>query len=83
MDGSVSEHQGLRIGFTNGSRIVFRLSGTGTQGATLRIYLESYVRDPEKHGLETQSVLEGLIDLADRLGEVKQRSGFDKPTVIT
>ncbi|MFM8332238.1 MAG: alpha-D-glucose phosphate-specific phosphoglucomutase [Candidatus Methylumidiphilus sp.] len=83
VDGSVSERQGLRIGFTNGSRMVFRLSGTGTEGATLRIYLERYERDPEMHGLETQDALADLIGLAEALSEVKPRSGMDKPTVIT
>ena len=83
VDGSVSENQGLRIVFTNGSRIVFRLSGTGTQGATVRIYFERYERDPLKHGQDTQTVLKDLIDLAESLGEVRLRSGMDKPTVIT
>ena len=83
VDGSVSENQGTRIGFTNGSRIIFRLSGTGTQGATLRIYVERYERDPAMHGLETQAVLKDLIDLAETLSETKKRSGMDKPTVIT
>ena len=83
VDGSVSENQGLRIGFTNGSRIIFRLSGTGTEGATVRIYLERYERDPARHGLETQEVLGDLIALAETLSEVKRRSGMDKPTVIT
>jgi len=83
VDGSVSENQGLRIGFTNGSRIIFRLSGTGTEGATLRIYLERYERDAARHGLDTQAVLGDLIGLAEALSEVKRRSGMDKPTVIT
>ncbi len=83
VDGSVSENQGTRIGFTNGSRIIFRLSGTGTQGATLRIYVERYERDPAMHDLETQAVLKDLIDLAETLSETKKRSGMDQPTVIT
>jgi phosphoglucomutase len=83
VDGSISENQGLRIVFTNGSRIIFRLSGTGTQGATLRIYLERYERDAARHNLETQEVLRDLIDLAESLSEVKHRSGMDQPTVIT
>ena len=83
VDGSVSEKQGIRIGFTNGSRIIFRLSGTGTQGATLRIYVERYEREPAMHGLETQAVLKDLIDLAETLSEAKKRSGMDQPTVIT
>jgi phosphoglucomutase len=83
VDGSVSEHQGIRVGFENGSRIVFRLSGTGTEGATVRIYLERYERDVAKHGQETQAVLGELIELAETLGQVKQRSGMAVPTVIT
>jgi phosphoglucomutase len=83
VDGSVSEKQGIRIGFENGSRIVFRLSGTGTEGATLRVYLERYERDPERHKQDTQETLSDLIQLAETLGEVKQRSGMSAPTVIT
>jgi phosphoglucomutase len=83
VDGSISERQGLRIGFSNGSRIVFRLSGTGTEGATLRIYVEGYERDPEKHNQDTQQTLADLIQLAEDLSEVKSRNGMDVPTVIT
>jgi len=83
VDGSVSEKQGIRIVFTNGSRIIFRLSGTGTQGATVRIYVERYERDPQYHNQETQAVLKDLLELAESLSEVKKRSGMDKPTVIT
>ena len=53
VDGSVSEHQGIRILFEGGSRVVFRLSGTGTSGATLRVYIERYEPDPAKHGMAT------------------------------
>jgi phosphoglucomutase len=83
VDGSVSEKQGIRIIFDNGSRIVFRLSGTGTEGATLRIYLERYERDPARHGQDPQDALRDLIELAERLGEVRNRSGMAEPTVIT
>ncbi|MDD5036904.1 MAG: alpha-D-glucose phosphate-specific phosphoglucomutase [Methylococcaceae bacterium] len=83
IDGSISEKQGVRIGFDNGSRMVFRLSGTGTEGATLRIYLERYERAPENHGLDTQESLAELIALAESLSEVKQRSAMAAPTVIT
>ena len=83
VDGSVSPNQGIRIIFENGSRIVFRLSGTGTEGATLRIYLERYERDPAEHGHDPQEALKDLIELAEQLGEVKQRSGMAVPTVIT
>jgi phosphoglucomutase len=83
VDGSVSTAQGVRIGFTDGSRIVFRLSGTGTEGATLRVYLERFEPDPTKHGVETQEALAGLIALAERLAGIAQRTGRARPTVIT
>ncbi|MBW4686744.1 MAG: alpha-D-glucose phosphate-specific phosphoglucomutase [Komarekiella atlantica HA4396-MV6] len=83
IDGSVSKKQGIRIGFTDGSRIVVRLSGTGTQGATLRIYLESYESDPTKHDLDTQQALASLITLADQIGQIRNSIGREQPTVIT
>lgn len=83
VDGSVSPNQGIRIIFENGSRIVFRLSGTGTEGATLRIYLECYEPDATQHGHDPQDALKDLIELAEQLGEVKKRSGMAAPTVIT
>ena len=83
VDGSVSPNQGIRIIFENGSRIVFRLSGTGTEGATLRIYLERYEPDATQHGHDPQVALKDLIELAEQLGEVKKRSGMAAPTVIT
>ena len=83
VDGSTSARQGIRIGFTDGSRIVFRLSGTGTVGATLRIYLERYEAADGRHDLDTQFVLEPLIGLADRLAGIKQRTGRQEPSVIT
>lgn len=83
VDASVSPHQGIRIGFENGSRLVFRLSGTGTEGATLRIYVERYEADATRHDQDPQEALKDLIELAERLGEVRQRSGMSAPTVIT
>jgi phosphoglucomutase len=83
VDGSVSTAQGVRVGFADGSRIVFRLSGTGTEGATLRVYLERYEPDASKHGVETQQALSGLIALAEQLTGIRARTGRDKPTVIT
>lgn len=83
VDGSVSKNQGIRIGFTDGSRIVFRLSGTGTQGATLRLYVESYEPDASKHEQDTQSALSPLISLADEIAQIKNITGREKPTVIT
>jgi phosphoglucomutase len=83
VDGSISTGQGIRIGFTDGSRIVFRLSGTGTEGATLRLYLESYEPDVSKHHLDAQVALKELIDIALQLSELRVRTGRDSPTVIT
>lgn len=83
VDGSISTNQGIRIGFTDDSRIVFRLSGTGTQGATLRVYLESYEPNIAKHHLDPQDALSGLIAIADEIAQIRTFTGMDKPTVIT
>jgi len=83
IDGSISKNQGIRIGFENGSRIVFRLSGTGTVGATLRIYLERFEADSAKHDQEAQVVLNDLIILAEQFCEVKKRTGRTAPNIIT
>lgn len=83
VDGSVSEHQGIRILFGGGSRVVFRLSGTGTSGATLRVYIERYEPDPARHGLDTQQALAGLIAAADEIAGIRRHTGRDRPSVIT
>jgi phosphoglucomutase len=83
IDGSVSQKQGVRLGFTDGSRIVFRLSGTGTSGATLRVYLESYEPDAAKQGLDPQVALDELIRIADQVAQIRTLTGMDRPTVIT
>jgi len=83
IDGSVSGNQGLRIGFDDGARIIFRLSGTGTVGATLRVYIESYEADPAKHLQDPQEALADLIQVAAQLSELVARIGRDRPTVIT
>jgi phosphoglucomutase len=83
VDDSVSQKQGIRLGFTDGSRIVFRLSGTGTQGATLRVYLESYEPDAAKHDLDTQQALAPLISIAEEVAQIRTLTGRDEPTVIT
>ena len=83
VDGSVSSHQGVRILFEGGSRVVFRLSGTGTEGATIRVYIERYEPDPAKHGLDTQAALADLISAAEGIAGIKRHTGRDKPTVIT
>ena len=83
IDGSLSTGQGLRVGMEDGSRIVFRLSGTGTEGATLRVYLEAFEADPARQRLDAQELLAALIGIADELCQLKQRSGRQRPTVIT
>ncbi len=83
VDGSVSTGQGVRILFSDGSRIIFRLSGTGTGGATLRIYLESYEPDVSRHQLDAQQSLAMLISIALQISELRKRTGREQPTVIT
>jgi phosphoglucomutase len=83
VDGSISRRQGIRILFADGSRIVFRLSGTGTAGATLRLYLERFEPDPERHDLDTQATLAPLIETAEQLAGIRERTGQSAPSVIT
>ena len=83
VDGSVTKKQGIRILFKGGERVVFRLSGTGTEGATLRVYLESFEPDVSKHGLDAQVALAKVIEAADKLAEIKARTGRQAPDVIT
>lgn len=83
VDHSTSANQGIRIFFEGGSRIVFRLSGTGTEGATLRVYLERYEPDPARHDDEPQTALADLIQAADAIAGIQRHTGRDAPTVIT
>jgi len=83
IDQSVSSKQGIRVEFSDGSRIVYRLSGTGTEGATLRVYIERFEPDATKHEIETQTALAGLITSADELAGIKARTGRERPTVVT
>ncbi|MBX4861673.1 alpha-D-glucose phosphate-specific phosphoglucomutase [Rhizobium sophorae] len=83
IDKSVSEHQGVRVLFEGGSRVVFRLSGTGTSGATLRVYIERYEPDSTRHNIETQEALADLIAAAESIASIRERTGRDAPTVIT
>ncbi len=83
IDGSVASKQGVRIIMSDGSRIVFRLSGTGTEGATIRLYLERFEADPARHNLDTQQALAGLVAIADEVSELRQRTGRQQPSVIT
>ncbi|HEX5073107.1 MAG TPA: alpha-D-glucose phosphate-specific phosphoglucomutase [Gemmatimonadaceae bacterium] len=83
VDGSTSEHQGLRIIFADGARIVYRLSGTGTSGATLRVYIESVEPDASKQSRDAQDALRELIDASLELSDLKRLTGRNAPTVIT
>ena len=83
VDGSSASGQGLRILFEDGARVVYRLSGTGTAGATLRVYMERCEPDPSKQGLEAQAALAPLIGLSRALAEIETRTGRREPSVIT
>ncbi|HWH84227.1 MAG TPA: alpha-D-glucose phosphate-specific phosphoglucomutase, partial [Burkholderiaceae bacterium] len=83
VDGSVSSAQGIRIGLVDGSRVVFRLSGTGTEGATLRVYLERFESDPARHDVPAPEALAGLIAFADEVAGIRARTGRSAPTVVT
>ena len=83
VDGSTSRNQGLRIAFDGGARIVLRLSGTGTEGATLRVYLERFEPDAGHHGIDTQVALAPLIASAEALANIAATTGRSSPTVIT
>ncbi|KAK9689384.1 hypothetical protein RND81_09G056200 [Saponaria officinalis] len=83
VDGSVSKHQGIRYLFEDGSRLVFRLSGTGSEGATIRVYIEQYESDSSKTGRDSQDALKPLVDVALKLSEMQKFTGRSEPTVIT
>ncbi|MBU2740655.1 alpha-D-glucose phosphate-specific phosphoglucomutase [Acidithiobacillus thiooxidans] len=83
IDGSISSHQGLRLLFSDGARLVFRLSGTGTEGATLRIYHEHLEQDAARQHLDPQRVLRELIALGKDLTRIEKLTGRKAPTVIT
>ncbi len=83
VDGSVSLDQGVRVLFEDGSRIIFRLSGTGTSGATIRLYLESYEADEAMHNMDAQDALADMIAAAGAMSRLRELSGRDRPTVIT
>jgi len=81
VDGSVSEHQGIRYQFVDGSRVVFRLSGTGSVGATIRVYVERY--EQKELSMETAAAIAPLIKIALSISKMQELTGRDKPTVIT
>ncbi|NIR30057.1 MAG: alpha-D-glucose phosphate-specific phosphoglucomutase [Gammaproteobacteria bacterium] len=83
VDGSEVHKQGVRLGFTDGSRIVYRLSGTGTEGATLRVYVERHEPDPACHEEDPQIALGELIAIAGRVAQIHERTGRRAPDVVT
>ena len=83
IDGSVAKNQGIRFVFDDGSRIIFRLSGTGSAGATIRMYIETYTKDESKFEEDAQTVLKGIINAALETSRLQEFTGRDKPTVIT
>ncbi|EIW67581.1 hypothetical protein TREMEDRAFT_45127 [Tremella mesenterica DSM 1558] len=83
IDGSVSSKQGLYIKFVDGSRIIFRLSGTGSSGATVRLYVEKYSKDENEYGKDAQDGLKPLISVALEVSKLNGFTGREKPTVIT
>eukprot|EP00879_Flechtneria_rotunda_P003197 GHRR01003420.1.p1 GENE.GHRR01003420.1~~GHRR01003420.1.p1 ORF type:complete len:351 (+),score=121.97 GHRR01003420.1:1765-2817(+) len=83
IDGSVASKQGLRFVFTDGSRIIFRLSGTGSSGATIRLYIEQYSNDKPRLKEDAQIALKDIIKVALDLSKLQEYTGREKPNVIT
>lgn len=83
IDQSVSQHQGIRVLLGEDSRIIFRLSGTGTEGATLRVYLEKYEPDSNRVEEEVSTALAQHIQAADQIARITEQSGKTQPDVIT
>jgi phosphoglucomutase len=83
VDKSSTMGQGIRLIFDNGSRIIYRLSGTGTAGATLRVYIEQYEPDTTKHQVDPQNALKPMIAFASHVAAITQHTGRTEPTVIT
>jgi len=83
IDGSISKKQGVRVIFEDGSRLIIRLSGTGSQGATVRLYVEKYESDASKYQDRTQDALRPLIEVALKLSQLTEFTGRKEPTVIT
>jgi phosphoglucomutase len=83
VDGTSSQHQGIRLIFDDGARIIFRLSGTGTDGATLRLYLERYEADPVQQDMPVQKTLADLATVAEQVAGIRVRTGMATPSVAT
>jgi phosphoglucomutase len=82
VDGTVSAHQGICIEFAEGARIVYRLSGTGTEGATLRVYLERFEPDTARHGIAPAEALAALAALSASLADIEGIVGRSEPSVV-
>lgn len=83
VDGAVATQQGICIVFDSGARIIVRKSGTGTEGATLRLYLEKFEPDASKHDLDSQQALADIIEIAEELTKIKAKTGRSQPSVIS
>jgi phosphoglucomutase len=83
IDGSVSKAQGIRLIFDDGARVIFRLSGTGTEGATLRLYLERFEPDPTRQDEPVQAALADLAALAEQVAGIVRHTGMSAPSVAT
>jgi phosphoglucomutase len=83
VDDSVTPKQGVRVTFAEDARVVFRLSGTGTAGATLRVYLERFQPPADRHDQEVQQVLAPVIEAAEALAEIRRHTGRDAPSIVT
>ena len=83
VDGSVSLHQGIRIQFEGGARAVFRLSGTGTEGATLRVYLEQLEKKPDRLQAAPEEMLSDVAQAAEDIAEIRRHTGRTAPDVVT
>merc|ERR1719245_2575466 len=83
VDGSVASNQGVRFQLEDGSRVIFRLSGTGSSGATIRMYIDRYDNNPDKVTMENAAALKTLIESAVAIAQIEKLTGRTAPTVIT
>lgn len=83
LDKRLAAHQGTRVAFAGDARIVFRLSGTGTENATLRLHLARFERDPSRHGMAVQDAFADLAAATQQIACIKKTAGHQTPSVIT
>ena len=83
IDGSQASKQGIRVMFSDGSRLVFRLSGTGSSGATVRMYVDSYCSDPAKVSRSAGEMLAPVVQLGLEISQLRELTGRQEPTVVT